>query len=127
MVYEDAEKLYAEVAKDSKRMFKDAMSNYMSGLLPLSAIIQPSGSGTQSPVTPNGRLVAFNTVHHSRREIVEIPLRGSSAMKLRSEVVQVSKDGSRAYAMMHSEENSGGVLWAEGLYADLKSATGKYT
>lgn len=126
MVYEDAEKLYAEVAKDGKRMFEDAVSSYMPGLLPLSVITQPSSSGTQTPKVPNGRLVALNTVHHSRREIVEIPLRGPSAIKLKSEVVQVSKDGSKAYVMMHSEENNGGLLWAEGLYADLKPASGMY-
>lgn len=123
MVYEDAEKLYAEVAKDGKRLFEDAISTYLSGVLPLSTIVQPSSSASQSQI-PNGRIVALNTVHQSRREIVEIPLRGPSAMKLKSEVVQVSKDGTKAYVMMHSEENNGGLLWAEGLYADLHPASG---
>lgn len=120
MVYEDAEKLYAEVAKDGKELFKEAASAYLSGLIPLTSAIAGQTSLT------NGRLVALNTVHANRQEVIEIPLSGPSATKLRTEVVQISKDGSKAYALMGSEENAGGLMFAKGMYADLKPASGKF-
>lgn len=114
MVYVDAEKLYAEVEKEGRKLFEEAASTYLGGLIPLSAAI-----AGQTALT-NGRLVALNTVHASRQEIVEIPLSGPSATKLRTEVVQISKDGSKAYALMDSEDNAGGLMYAKGMYADLQ-------
>lgn len=119
MVYEDAEKLYAEVSRDGKALFKEAASTYLRDLSSLSSVLESQSS------LPNGHLVALNTVHHSRREVVEIPLSGPSAMRLKSEVVQISKDGSKAYALMDSEDNAGGLLRAKGIYADIMPASGK--
>lgn len=118
MVYDDAEKLYAEVARDGKSMFKEAAASYLQNIVPLSSILD-----SQSPVD-KGRIIALNTVHHTRREVVEIPLVGPAAVNLRSEVVQVSTDGSKAYALMDSEDNGGGFLKTKGIYADLQPATG---
>jgi alpha-mannosidase len=118
MVYEDAEKLYAEVAKDGKELFKEAASAYFNGLIPLTTAI-----AGQIPLA-NGRLVALNTIHANRQEVIEIPLSGPSATKLRTEVVQISKDGSKAYALMDSEGNEGGLMFAKGMYADLKPVSG---
>jgi alpha-mannosidase len=120
MVYEDAEKLYAEVARDGKALFKEAISTYLRDIIPLSSIIESQA------LVGNGRLVALNTVHHTRREVVEIPLVGPTAMRLKSEVVQISRDGSKGYALMDSEDNGGGFLRAKGIYADLQPSTGKY-
>ena len=120
MVYEDAEKLYAEVAKDGKEMFEEAVAAYLGGLIPLERAIS-----SQIPMT-NGRIAALNTVHANRREVVEIPLSGPSAMRLRTEVVQISKDGSKAYALMDSENNPGGLMFSKGMYADLKPVSGEY-
>jgi alpha-mannosidase len=118
MVYEDAEKLYAEVAKDGKELFKEASSAYLGGLIPLTSAIAGQAS------LMNGRLVALNTVHANRQEVIEIPLSGPSATKLRTEVVQISKDGSKACALMGSEENAGGLMFAKGMYADLRPVSG---
>jgi alpha-mannosidase len=119
MVYEDAEQLYAEVERDGKALFKEAASTYLRDIIPLSSAIE-----SQAPVG-NGRLVALNTVHHTRREVVEIPFIGPVAMRLKSEVVQISRDSSKAYALMDSEDNGGGLLRAKGIYADLQPTTGE--
>lgn len=126
MVYDDAEKLYAEVAKDGKDMFEEAVDALLPDTLPLSAL---SSSGqTRLPSHPgNGRLVGFNTVHAPRREVVEVPLVGPGAMKLRGEVVQIAKDGSKAFAIMETDDvhiNGAGLVSAEGMYADLQPASG---
>lgn len=119
MVYEDAEQLYAEVARDGKALFKEATSTYLRDIIPLSSIIESQA------LVENGHLIALNTVHHTRREVVEIPLLGPAAIRLKSEVVQISRDGSKGYALMGSEDNRGGFLRAKGIYADLQPATGE--
>lgn len=121
MVYEDAEKLYAEVAKDGKALFDEAVGAYLAEMIPLSHYIQKS----KSPHV-NGRITALNTLHFSRREVVEIPLVGPSATKLRSEVIQISKDGSKAYALLEGHKDTAGLLWAKGMYADVQPASGTY-
>lgn len=115
MVYEDAEKLYAEVARDGKALFKEAASSYLQNIIPISTILQ----ATSPP--PKGRLVAMNTVHSKRREVVEIPMIGSAAMHLKSEVIQLSKDGSKGYALMETDTDAGDILYTKGMYADVKA------
>ncbi|KAG8760256.1 Glycoside hydrolase, 38 vacuolar alpha mannosidase [Serendipita sp. 396] len=117
MVYEDAEKLYSEVAKEGRKLFKEAVSAYLGGFIPLMSLIQD-----QKPF-PSGRLVALNTVHATRREIIEVPLLGPSSVNLKSQVVQISRDGSKAFALMDSDDNAGGILLAKGIYADIKPVT----
>jgi len=129
MVYDDAEKLYAEVAKDGKDMFEEAVGALVPDSLPLSALSSPTSSGqTRLPNHPgNWRLVGLNTVHASRREVVEVPLVGPGAMKLRGEVVQIAKDGSKAFAIMNTDDpliNGAGLMSAKGMYADLQPAAG---
>jgi alpha-mannosidase len=118
MVYEDAEKLYAEVARDGKALFKEAASAYLQNIIPISKVLEAS-----SPY-PKGRLVAMNTVHHKRREVVEIPMVGSAAVHLKSEVIQLSKDGSKAYALMENDTDAADILYTKGMYADVKPVQG---
>ena len=129
MVYDDAERLYAEVAKDGKDMFEEAASALAPDTLPLSAFIAPISSGqtNQPGHSVNGRLVGLNTVHASRREVVEVPLVGPGAMRLRGEVVQIAKDGGRAFAIMETDDvhiNGAGLVSAKGMYADLQPVAG---
>jgi len=129
MVYDDAEKLYAEVAKDGKDMFEEAARTLMPDTLPLSALAAPTPSGqTGLPGhSGSGRLVGLNTVHASRREVVEVPLVGPGAMKLRGEVVQIAKDGRKAFAIMETDDvhtNGAGLVSAKGMYADLQPVAG---
>ena len=126
MVYDDAEKLYAEVAKDGKDMFEEAAGALVPGTLPLSAL----STSVQTPLSGhsgNGRLVGLNTVHAPRREIIEVPSVGPGAMRLRGEVVQVAKDGSKAFAIMETNDvhiNGAGLVSAKGMYADLQPVAG---
>lgn len=129
MVYDDAEKLYAEVAKDGKDMFEEAASALAPDTLPLSDFSAPISSGQANPPghSVNGRLVGLNTVHASRREVVEVPLVGPGAMRLRGEVVQIAKDGGRAFAIMETDDvhtNGAGIVSAKGMYADLQPVAG---
>ena len=129
MVYDDAEKLYAEVAKDGKDMFEEAVGALVPDTLPLTALSSPTSPGQAHPPGHPGkwRLVGLNTVHASRREVVEVPLAGPSAMKLRGEVVQISQDGSKAYAIMETDDPhiiGAGLLSAKGMYADLQPVVG---
>lgn len=129
MVYDDAEKLYAEVAKDGKDMFEEAVGALVPDTLPLSALSSPTSSGLTHLSSHSGkwRLVGLNTVHASRREVVEVPLAGPGAIKLRGEVAQIAKDGSKAFAIMETDDPhiiGAGLLSAKGIYADLQPVAG---
>ena len=115
MVYDDAEKLYAEVSKEGEALIEEAFK----------AIFPPSTSlaGPNIKTKKSGTLVGFNTTFFPRRDIVEVPLVGS-ASKLRSQVVQASKDGTVGLALMDCTAG-GGVAFGTGMYADCKPVSGK--
>ncbi|KAI0776540.1 glycosyl hydrolases family 38 N-terminal domain-containing protein [Trametes elegans] len=110
MVYEDAEKLYAEVRKEGEALIEEAFK----------AIFPPSTSLTDPAIKTKktGTLVGYNTTFLPRRDIVEVPLVGG-ASRLRSQVVQASKDGAVGLALMDSPAG-GGVSFGTGMYADCK-------
>ncbi|OJT14565.1 Alpha-mannosidase [Trametes pubescens] len=110
MVYDDAEKLYAEVRKEGDALIEEAFK----------AIFSPSVS-LADPVMKSkktGTLVGFNTTFFPRRDIVEVPLTGA-ATRLRSQVVQTSKDGTVGLALMDGP-TAGGLSYGTGMYADCK-------
>lgn len=117
MVYEDAEKLYAEIAHEGKSILKEAFEVLLQKSVHLSAD-EPLKENTR------GKLVAVNTVCIPRREVVQVPLSGPAASRLKSEVVQVSKDGRQGYALMDASQGAG-VGFATGMYADVSPAFGK--
>ncbi|KAI0753803.1 hypothetical protein C8Q74DRAFT_1373733 [Fomes fomentarius] len=114
MVYDDAEKLYAEVHKDGKALIEEAFK----------AIFPPSVSLTDPALKTKktGTIVGFNTTFFPRRDIVEVPLTGA-ASRLKSQVVQASKSGSTGLALMDCAAG-GGVAYSTGLYADCKPVSG---
>jgi len=116
MVYEDAEKLYAEVRKDGESLLEEAFGALFPKSLPISQGTPLKSSGG------SGDLVAFNTTFFPRRDVVKIPLRGA-ASHLKSKVVQTSADSSVGYALM---DNSRGESLSipSGLYADCMPASG---
>ncbi|KAK1215351.1 Glycoside hydrolase, 38 vacuolar alpha mannosidase [Marasmius sp. AFHP31] len=94
MVYEDAEKLYAEVAKDGKRLLEEALN-----------VIYPDSTSFTSDTKLHSNtqltdIVAFNPTPFPRREVIQLPISGiSSNSSLRSAIAQVDSDGS-GYAIM---------------------------
>ncbi|KAI8992732.1 glycosyl hydrolases family 38 N-terminal domain-containing protein [Trametes punicea] len=108
MVYEDAEKLYAEVRKEGETLIEEAFK----------AIFPPSTS-VSDPVfktKEGGDLIGYNTTFHPRRDIVEVPLVGR-ALWLRSQILQTSKDGTVGLALMECP-TAGGVAYGTGMNAD---------
>lgn len=116
MVYDDAEKLYAEVAKEGHSLIEEAFK----------AIFPPSVSLADPTMKSKktGTLVGFNTTFFPRRDIVEVPLVGA-ASRLRSQVVQASKDGMTGLALMDCAA-PGGLSYGTGMYADCKPVSGEF-
>ncbi|KAI0742249.1 glycoside hydrolase family 38 protein [Daedaleopsis nitida] len=110
MVYEDAEKLYGEVRKDGRALLEAAFK----------AIFPPSISLTDPAFKSKktGTIVGFNTTFFPRRDIVVVPMAGA-ASRLRSQVVQTSKNGTTGFALLDCAAG-GGVAFGTGMYADCK-------
>ena len=89
MVYEDAEKLYAEVRVVCTGLLEDAFG-----------ILFPQSTPLLSPSTSE-KIVAFNPTSFERYDVTKIPLSGN-ATRLKTQVVQVSADGKFGYALIHS-------------------------
>ncbi|KAF5362894.1 hypothetical protein D9758_007045 [Tetrapyrgos nigripes] len=93
MVYEDAEKLYAEVAKDGQKLLEEALTI----LLPNSVRLTPDVKlGTHSSVS---QIMSVNTTPFRRREVVKIPLTGASS-SVKSVIAQLDADGKTGYAII---------------------------
>lgn len=89
MVYDDAEKLYAEVREVCTGLLEDAFSV----LLPRSS---PLLSNSASEI-----LVAFNPTSFTRHDVIKVPLSGDAA-RMKAQVIQTSTDGKHGYVLMHS-------------------------
>ncbi|KIY52201.1 glycoside hydrolase family 38 protein [Fistulina hepatica ATCC 64428] len=87
MAYVDAEKLYAEVAKDGQEMLHEAFGV----LLP--------GSMSQELRPKDGTPVAYNTTFFPRREVVQIPYSGRHL----SDGQQISADGKSEFAIVECQ------------------------
>ncbi|KAI0338667.1 hypothetical protein BDW22DRAFT_1362757 [Trametopsis cervina] len=107
MVYDDAEKLYAEVRKDGEELLEDAFNTLFPRSSPLGSVVNARTPGT---------IVAYNTTFFPRRDIVEVPLTGNAA-GLKNQVVQASEDGSIGYALLDCSEG-GHIARPSGLFAD---------
>lgn len=116
MVYDDAEKLYAEVRTDGTQLLADAWA----ALFPESYSLSSTAA-----LSKRGTLVGFNTTHLPRRDVVKVPL-GSGSAKLKGQVVQAAKDGSYGYALMDCSEGDH-VSMPTGLFADCKPVSGMCT
>lgn len=92
MVYEDAEKMYAEVAKKGATLLEEAHQ-----------VLHPKSYPLESlPTTPNaiGKSVAINTLSFPRQEVVKIPLE--------------KYDGRSAFSVSDSQEDSCFVIAKDG-------------
>ncbi|KAF8878221.1 glycoside hydrolase family 38 protein [Infundibulicybe gibba] len=103
MVYEDAEKLYAEVRKDGGKMLEDAFRV----LFPRSMAL--ADQMDFAPVPEQKYFAAYNTTFFPRRDVIEIPLVAIGSDKsLQSQVLQTSTDGKTGYALVDCA--NGGTL-----------------
>ncbi|KAG5635742.1 hypothetical protein H0H81_010225 [Sphagnurus paluster] len=115
MVYEDAEKLYAEVRKDGEILLDEAFNV----LLPHSVSLTQSTN--PKSLTTSDKIVGFNTTFFRRSDMIEVPLAGASAA-IKSQILQTSSDGSIGYAIMNTPggANVGTVCTpATGLHAQI--------
>lgn len=124
MVYEDAEKLYAEVKEDGEALLEEAFSV----LFPNSVALTPS---TRSKaLAGSSKIVAYNTTFLPRWDIIKIPL-SKAGPALKAQILQASDNGKEGYAIMHCANGAGaGELKhpSNALHAHLKpvSGTGSY-
>jgi alpha-mannosidase len=98
MVYEDAEKLYAEVRADAEALVENAFHVLYPGSLPLS-------SPTSGPLT----LFAHNTTLFARRDVVRVPL-GEKGTISGSALVQTTGGGKEGYIVLEGGAGGGLVL-----------------
>jgi alpha-mannosidase len=96
MVYDDAEKLYAEVRADAEALVENALQVLYPGSLPLS-------TATSGPLT----LFAHNTTPFARRDVVRVPL-GEKGISSGGALLQTTSDGKEGYVVL--EGGAGGGL-----------------
>lgn len=95
-MYDDAEKIYQGIAKAGGRLIEDALKILLPSSFPLIPdLVLPSK-------IVRGKIIASNTVHAPRREVVKVDLgrtRASFTRLLRDDLDQVSKDGQSGYVI----------------------------
>lgn len=117
MVYDDAEELYTQVAKDGTGILEEALEVLLGHSIPLlnAPLIKSRARGS---------ILALNTTPFPRWEVVELPLGGGFRERFRGEVVQVSEDRKRGYVMMDGTRGAG-LAVAKGIYEGVKAANGE--
>jgi alpha-mannosidase len=121
MVYEDAEKLYAEVRKSGEMLLDKAFD-----------VLLGTGNSALVPSTrfpTNAMLVGYNTTFFQRFDIMEVPL-ASASTGLKSQILQTSGDRKFGYAVMHCE--GGGSMGSlctpeKGLHNYIMPASGMFS
>lgn len=97
MVYDDAERLYAEVKRDGEALLEEALSVLFPNSTPLTA------NTRSKALSGSTKIIAFNTTFFPRWDIIKIPLAKAGAA-LKAQVLQASDDGREGYAVVHCEE-----------------------
>lgn len=91
MVYEDAEVLYAEVAKDGKQLIDEALDVLLKSSVSLDSL---EGTGKME-----GDVLAINSTPFHRRELVQVPLSIGWTDSPGKRVAQVMHNRKRGYAV----------------------------
>lgn len=102
MVYEDAEKLYAEVRTDTDKLVDRALAVLYPSSIPLSSTVLTSNSG---PLT----VFAHNTTFFARRDVVRVPL-GERGISSGNVLLQKTSDGKEGYVVLESGAGGGLAL-----------------
>jgi alpha-mannosidase len=107
MVYDDAEKYYAEVKKDGEALLEDAFK-----------VLFPHGSRALGTGPSDGTLLAYNSTFLPRREVVRV----AAGAALAGQLAQTGADGA-GYALLDAPE---GATLARpiGMFADCMPVSG---
>jgi hypothetical protein len=114
MVYEDAEKLYAEVRADTESLVDRALAVLYPNSLPLSSAVLASTSG---PLT----VFAHNTTAFARRDVVRVPL-GERGISSGNILLQKTSDGKEGYVVLEGGAGVGLVLPSQISAKDLNGS-----
>ncbi len=114
MVYEDAEKLYAEVRVDTETLVDKALAVLYPGSLPLSSAAPASTSGPLA-------VFAHNTTPFARRDVVRVPL-GEKGISSGNVLLQKTSDGKEGYVVLESGAGGGLSLPSQISTKDLSGA-----
>jgi alpha-mannosidase len=117
MVYEDAEKLYAEVRNDIEALIENAIGVLYPGSLSLSSVASASASG---PLT----IFAHNTTPFSRWDIVRVPLTSGAISS--GGVLQTTGDGKEGYIVLEGGIGGGLALPSQIRVKNLKGEQRSY-
>lgn len=107
MVYEDAEKLYAEVKHTGEALLEEALSVLFPCSASLSASPYQQSKSHARALSASTKLVAFNTTFFPRVEVVKVPMVKMSK-EVKSMVLQASDDGREGYAVVACTEGAAG-------------------
>ena len=122
MVYEDAEKLYAEVRKDCEALLEEAFG----ALFPTGSVALAAGTTMNlKAFPPSAEVVGYNTTFFPRSDIVQVPTTFSA-----SQVVQTMDGAKVGYAVMNCAGGGGvGRLIGpeEGLYGQIIPVSGVFS
>ncbi|KAF9447763.1 glycoside hydrolase family 38 protein, partial [Macrolepiota fuliginosa MF-IS2] len=119
MVYDDAEKLYAEVSESGESLLDEALSILFPDSVPLAA------SSKLKYMKGHSKIIGYNTTFLPRWDIIKIPLSTVNS-SLKAQVMQASDDGKEGYAVMQTGARSRvGLLRSpsSGLHAQLLPAS----
>jgi alpha-mannosidase len=114
MVYEDAEKLYAEVRADADVLIENGLRILYPGSLPLSSAVPVSASEVLT-------VFAHNTTPFTRRGVVRVPL-GEGGISSQNVLLQKTGDGKEAYVVLEGGVGGGLVLPSQISAKDLNGA-----
>jgi len=116
-VYEDAENIYNQIAKEAEAIIHEALKVLAPKIIPL-----PAGKAAlRGQKVQKGRLVTLNTVHARRREVVPVDMSPDAVVNpflsryMKEEAVQVSRDGRTGYVV--AENPGAGFSPVAGLFA----------
>ena len=113
MVYEDAEKLYAEVRTDTEMLLDQALRVLYPGSVPLSSV---STEPTSGPLT----VFAHNTTPFPRRDIVRVPLAEGRISS--GNVLQTTSDCKEGFVILEGGAGGGLVMPSQVSAKDLGGA-----
>ena len=102
MVYDDAEKLYAEVKLSGESLIEEALSILFPDSLPFCSMANPKMKYLEGSYD---KIIGYNTTFLPRWDVIMIPIdRVNSALK--AHILQANDDGKEGYGVMQTPAGS---------------------